>query len=145
MYTSCADDVTKLRGCLRRHCGDQFTGIIRHAMAFSLYAQGLDSGAKARYQSKIVGIGLDPYTIRKEEQKSVIFSTIEELPDLAYNDIYNYFVNTPSYITGQALKAYKSMEAYKYFTSGFVRDILVCLKQETFIITSKVCILFLLS
>ena len=85
-------------------------------------------------------IGIDPYVLvlPPEKQKSVISSTVEELPDLTYHDIYNYFVNTASPITGEALKAYKSLEAYKFFIAGFVCDILAYYKEDTFIISSKV-------
>ena len=107
-------------------------------MELSEYAAALEPTAKARYLCKIANIGQDPYVIPREDQKSVISSSIEELPDLTYHDVYNYLVNSPSYITGEQLKAYKSLDAYKYFTSGFVRDILAYYKQETFIITSKV-------
>ena len=113
-------------------------------MALSVYAQGLDPDAKSRYSTKIVDIGSDPYLITRDEQKSVISSVITELPDLQYPDIYNYFINTPSCITGEGLKAYKSLEAYKYFVSGWVRDLLVCLKEEKYIITSKVSFLYIL-
>ena len=92
-------------------------------MALSVYATGLDPTAKGRYEDKIGAIGVDPYVIPKQEQKSVVSSTVEELPDLTYHDIYNYFLNSASPITGEALKAYKSLEAYKFFISGFVRDI----------------------
>ena len=107
-------------------------------MALSVYAEGLDPIAKPRYTAKIADIGLDPYLIAREEQKSVITSSITELPDLGYYDIFNYFINTPSCITGEGLKAYKSLEAYKYFVSGWVRDLLVCLKEDKYIITAKV-------
>ena len=35
-------------------------------------------------------------------------------PNIEYPDIYNYFITTPSY-TKQQLKAYKSLDGYKYF------------------------------
>ena len=45
-------------------------------------------------------------------------------PNVEYPDIYNYFITTPSY-TKQQLKAYKSLNGYKYFVDGWVSDILV--------------------
>ena len=46
-------------------------------------------------------------------------------PDIQYPDIYNYFVATPSGHTKEELKAYKSLEGYKYFVDGWISDILV--------------------
>ena len=40
--------------------------------------------------------------------------------DTGYHDLYNYLVNQQSYFTGKVLKAYKSLDAYKYFVAGWV-------------------------
>ena len=42
-----------------------------------------------------------------------------------YPGIYNYLVNTPIPHTKDQLKAYKSMEGYKYFVEGWVSEVLV--------------------
>ena len=42
---------------------------------------------------------------------------------LAYGDIYNHLVISTSYYTGQQMKAYKSLEAYNYFISGWVQQV----------------------
>lgn len=40
--------------------------------------------------------------------------------------------------TGAALKAYKSLEGYKFFIAGWVKAVLVTVKQSKFVFTSKV-------
>ncbi|KAM3619227.1 uncharacterized protein V6R79_004838 [Siganus canaliculatus] len=42
----------------------------------------------------------------------------KKLPNLTFADIYIYLVHNPSPYTGEALKAFKCTEAYRYFTSG---------------------------
>ena len=44
-------------------------------------------------------------------------------PDFSYHDLYNYLVNKVSHFTGQALKAYNSLEAYNYFMAGWVSGV----------------------
>ena len=48
----------------------------------------------------------------------------DSLPtNLQYFDIVNYCINKDSSYTMEAFKKYKSLEAYKYYESGFVRSI----------------------
>ena len=47
------------------------------------------------------------------------------MPEIEYPDIYNFLINTQSPITKEKLKAYKSLEGYKYFVVGWVGDISV--------------------
>jgi hypothetical protein len=35
-------------------------------------------------------------------------------PDLTFGDIYLYLIDTPSIYTKESMKAYKSLEAYRY-------------------------------
>ncbi|XP_060788567.1 transmembrane protein 47 isoform X1 [Neoarius graeffei] len=44
-----------------------------------------------------------------------------ELP-AEYPDVYNYLINFPSLFSGEALRAYKSLDRYLYRNSGFVSD-----------------------
>ncbi|XDV36015.1 hypothetical protein PO909_005869, partial [Leuciscus waleckii] len=63
----------------------------------------------------------DPYNA-----PGVLFTSIsaeEDVPDLQYPDIYNYLINFPSSYLGDSLKAYKSLEGYKWTQSGFVTNI----------------------
>ena len=105
----------------------------------SSYAASLDATAKDRYTKKISTVGVDPYLINKSETKSAHSCTSSELPDLTYFDMYHYLINTPGGYSGQSLKAYKSLDAYKYFSSGWVQDVFVNLRSNRFIICSQVC------
>ncbi|KAL1276487.1 hypothetical protein QQF64_036110 [Cirrhinus molitorella] len=49
--------------------------------------------------------------------------SLSTFPDLQYPDIYNYLINFPSSYSGDSLKAYKSLEGYKWTQSNFVVNI----------------------
>ncbi|XP_014661478.1 PREDICTED: uncharacterized protein LOC106804701 isoform X2 [Priapulus caudatus] len=104
----------------------------------SPYANKLDSVAKQRYVVKIGCVDADPYAICRSECKSVLDCESNELPDVEYPDIYHYLINTPGGFSGQCMKAYKSLDAYNYFISGWVRELLVSVKGSKFVILSKV-------
>ena len=60
---------------------------------------------------------MDPYNIPRHKYRDVTSLQSDELPDLAFANIYSYLINFKVY-TNKTLQAYKSVEAYKYFTSG---------------------------
>ena len=94
---------------------------------FSSYVENLEETAKVRYNEKLAMLGgaQDPYlTI------NIIKSTGEcvewfNWPNVEYPDIFNYFVTLVSSYTKQQLKAYKSLEGYKYFIDGWINEIVV--------------------
>ncbi|KAJ8020713.1 hypothetical protein HOLleu_40374 [Holothuria leucospilota] len=99
----------------------------------------LDNVHKERYVQKVqLTRGTeDPYLIPKSMFTDLAKTTA--FPHLQYPDIYHYLVNKTSAYTHETLKNYKSLEAYKYFVAGFVREALVYKNPSNiFIITSKV-------
>ena len=65
-------------------------------------------------------LGFDPYVLTSELLTPLKYS--KNLPNLTFADIYIHLVHNPSPCTGEALKAFKSTEAYCYFSSGWVND-----------------------
>ena len=47
---------------------------------------------------------------------------ITMLPELSCRDVTEYLIDTPSRLTKEAMKAYKSLEAYDYFMCSHVKD-----------------------
>ena len=80
----------------------------------SQYASSLAVSNKQRYLEKIACISVDPYTIPISELREDI------LPPIQCTDIFNCLVLGTSFCTSQT---FKSLEAYKYFESGFVMSV----------------------
>ena len=103
----------------------------------SPYFRSLPYLAKGCYLKKLGMLGVDfsdPYSMADKGTPS---ATTVEWPATAYGDIYNFLINSTSLFTRETLKAYKSMEGYKYLASGWVTDLRV-LKLSSFLITAKV-------
>ena len=79
-----------------------------------------------RYVQKCQKIGADPYNIPRNMFTDATSLQEDELLDLNCGNIYSYLINFKPY-TNKTLQAYKNLEAYKYFTSGWVREILISL------------------
>ena len=99
------------------------------------YVLTLDASAFKRYRQKTEVInGVDPYTISKGE----LCFDVNLFPSITYPDIANYFLFSPSPLTREELKAYKGLESYNFFVSGFVRDVGFKEIGDIFVITGRV-------
>ena len=73
---------------------------------FSEYYNELDTSVKKRYQKKLKSIEEnvdDPYIFGPG------LGITDFMPEVEYQDIYNFLINTPSPYTKDKLKAYKSL------------------------------------
>lgn len=62
---------------------------------------------------------MDPFTFQDDD-----FSfEMEAVPEVTLMDIVAYLVLTHSFYTNDQMRAYKSLEAYKYFEAGFVEKV----------------------
>ena len=87
---------------------------------------------RRRYLEKISAIGKDPYCIPSSElSKDVV-------PPVQCTDIFNYLVLGKSFCTTENFKAFKSLEAYKYFECGFVEYLGGKVFNEKFVTIAKV-------
>ncbi len=92
---------------------------------YSDYFSQLDESAKLRYSEKLNSIGLqvdDPYTYTTSRES---FTETDTVPNIEYPDIYNFFINSPSPYTKEELKAYKSLDGYKYLLAGWVSNMCI--------------------
>ena len=102
------------------------------------YADTFQNPARERYRRKLRIISeKDPYEIPAKDWGN----KVEDLPCISYPDIVNYLVNTQSAYTLSELKAYKSLEAYNYFISGWVKDIKTIILNGHHLVSSMVSIL----
>lgn len=94
---------------------------------FLYYYLTLDETSQGRYSEKLSMLGgiddlyitLDNAAVREQGLEW------QDWPNLLYPDIYNYLMEAPSVYTKKEIKAYKSLEGYKYFVDGWVSDIIV--------------------
>lgn len=83
---------------------------------YSEYYASLVGPSKQRYKEKIVSIGFDPYTLKRVDFNE----NYGLIPMIEYPDIVIYLVLQTSWATNKQMKAYKSMDAYNFFVSGWV-------------------------
>lgn len=84
------------------------------------YFDGLPIVAKARYREKIKLIGsLDPFLLPTNRG----LAELSTLPPVEASDIVSYLVLQTSFLTPKQFKAYKSLESYNQFISGWVKDV----------------------
>ena len=82
--------------------------------------QDLNATGRKRYLEKLAFVGKgvqDPYLHRPTAASSdepLVFVPVE------YGDVYNFLINAPSPYTKEELKAFKSLEGYQFFLSGWV-------------------------
>lgn len=68
---------------------------------------------------------------------------MEGVPPITNMDIVSYLVLTHSYYTKEQMKAFKSLQAYKFFEGGFVIKVGTKLVNDLYILVGKVCQLIL--
>ena len=101
--------------------GDWKSTILGQVMSvcrmYSDYYEQLEDNDKKRYNDKLNSIGKevdDPYTFCSG------LGITDDVHNIEYPDIY---INTPSPYTKEELKAYKSLEGYKYLVAGWVGEV----------------------
>ena len=91
-------------------------------MEKSKYFEGLSEEDRVHYESKLTFSTReklpDPFILAKDQWTS----DITTLPNIGWRDVTEYLIDTPSIFTKEAMKAYKSLEAYDYFVGGHVQD-----------------------
>ena len=111
------------------------SSLIEENIALGDYARGLVISDKRRYLEKISVIKVDPYCIPFAELNK------DNLPPVQCVDVFNYLVLGKSFCTSQKFKAFKSMEAYKYFECGFVNCLGTKMYKKNYVTVAKVSIL----
>ena len=63
---------------------------------------------------------------------------MKQWPEVTYPNIANYLIHTTSTFTFDEMKAYKSLESYNYFISGFVLEVCHLKENEHSLFMGKV-------
>ena len=99
----------------------------------SEYVKSLDEQVKRQYLPKISMIGRDPADLN-----AGVNLDAECLPPIESTDIFTYLVLGTSFYTKERFKNFKSLEAHKWLTSGFVISVQECVVAEKFLVLGKV-------
>jgi hypothetical protein len=96
---------------------------------------------KGRYREKCAGLGLcDPYLLPRGAMTPIANSM--NLPDVTFAEIFLYLINFPSSYTVESMRAYKALDAYRFFVAGKVYDMMLWQKtsgdKSLFIVRSRV-------
>ncbi|XP_077375730.1 uncharacterized protein LOC144017729 [Festucalex cinctus] len=110
-------------------------------LSFSCILSNMDGASKKKYLEKLDQAGMrDPYALPGYLFCALEHCKIGDLPNLRYDDILNYIICATSMYTQEELREYKSLDAYKYFEDGHVRETGVweIPGKESYLIVSKV-------
>lgn len=89
----------------------------------SNHARSLTGDVKRRYLDKIETLDSKDLGVFLLMDPSGIWTTdLDILPSITYPDVFNYLVLTKSVYTLEQFKAYKSLDAYNFFVSGWVSN-----------------------
>ena len=81
-----------------------------------------DEAARKRYYEKLKIIeDLDPYETEKKDWED----NVDIWPSVTHINVGMFLLLTPSVYSGDDLLNYKSMESYRNFLAGWVREVLV--------------------
>ena len=101
----------------------------------SAYFLTLTGDVRNRYLEKISVINhFEPYTLWNTDK----LIDITDMPEITSMDLVNYFILKKSYYSGDQLKAFKSLDAFKNFEAGFVLKIVCTQIQNHYIVLSLV-------
>lgn len=93
-------------------------------MELSEYCKTLSATDRAVYLDKIrnANVSGDPYAL----QKSEFNGDYESYPPVTYPDICDYLISSPNpEYNFQSMKCHKSLKAHNFFTSGWVKEVVV--------------------
>ena len=86
------------------------------------YIDHLDAETRKRYVEKLKVIGgVDPYKVDKRDWRD----DVDLFPAVTYADLLIYLVHNPSLYTLESFRAYKSLETFNNFLSGWVKELKV--------------------
>lgn len=100
-----------------------------------MQCSNMDHRTEDRYKNKISIInGIDPYSL---DSKTALTS-VEEFPKCNLWCIGDYLVNKTSHYTHEDFNAYKSLQAYKQFACGWVREVFAYKINTWLVVVGKV-------
>ena len=105
----------------------------------SKYYSNLNNFAKKRYEQKLSELKiLNDLLAMDKNNFDTTDTDVTKWPDISFADIFCYLINYLSQYFQGSLKAYKSLEAYKYVISGLVFNVQVKSIGENCLVVARV-------
>ena len=118
-----------------QHC---FLVMSNDASKRSKYYSNLNNSAKKRYEQKLSELKILNDPLAMDENNFDLTTDVTKWPDISFADIFYYLINYLSQYSQGSLKAYKSLEAYKYVISGLVFNVQVKSIGENCLVVARV-------
>ena len=118
------------------NCDGMATGKADEGFISGYWSTIADKESKRRYADKLRLVnGSDPYEVPKKDWNDII----DMWPGITYVHACMYLILNPSPYTKEDMLNYKSLDSYRIFQDGWVREVLVKeMNQKKSIVTGKV-------
>lgn len=90
----------------------------------SLYYKSLPEAPQREYKEKLLRLGIKDLCFDPFIDGETWEDNVTKWPDVQFGEIYCYHVDTPGQFTRETSNAYRSLEAYNFFHSGWVQTVL---------------------
>ncbi|XP_066924725.1 uncharacterized protein [Clytia hemisphaerica] len=100
------------------------------------YMELLQKESRIRYKQKLELVGLEqcPYEIEMDKWKS----DPTQWPEHTYPHLYHYLIKSPRIYSQEAMEKYKSLDAWKFYISGWVQEVKHMKINEVTLMTAEI-------
>jgi hypothetical protein len=87
------------------------------------YYKNLPLACQEQYKEKLCRLGVQKLCLDPFVNDDCWVDCVSKWPDVEFGEIYCYLIDNHGQFTRETLKAYRSLEAYNFFHSGWVHTV----------------------